>query len=140
MWNILSLSSMKRSGYIAIGVFVLLLSIVFFVVFRASGSEEYEYIKGCTPVNVVIKKGEDENTVDISWETREKCMGYILYGYTANDLNLVGIDLKNEISSKKHYVVISNLVSTKRYYFTIISDDVTHGKNGLPIQFSINSL
>jgi len=98
------------------------------------------YVSGCTPYNVKIAKGENENSVDIYWESKEKCSGYILYGSEMKDLSMVGVDLTNEVESKKHAVNIQNLVSSKRYYFSIISNDMSYGKDGLPLQFSISSL
>ena len=53
---------------------------------------------------------------------------------------MVAVDLENEIKSNEHMVTIQNLVSTKKYYFVIVSNDVIYGKDGLPLQFSIDSL
>ena len=55
------------------------------------------------------------------------------------DLSLVGVDLLNDIESKDHVVEIQSLMSSKKYYFTIISDGVSYGKEGLPLQFTITS-
>lgn len=122
------------------GVVLLLISVVTLFVFKSSASEDSTYVEGCTPFNVEVKRGEKENSVDISWKSKDECSGYILYGKEMRGLDMVGVDLLNEVQSKEHTVTISSLVSTKRYYFTIISNGISYGKGGLPLQFSIESL
>ena len=131
---------MRKRIYIFTGVLTVVLVLATFFVFKVFGSENIVYVSGCTPYNVKIAKGENENSVDIYWESKEKCSGYILYGSEMKDLSMVGVDLTNEVESKKHAVNIQNLVSSKRYYFSIISNDMSYGKDGLPLQFSISSL
>ena len=131
---------MRKRIYIFTGVLTVVLVLATFFVFKVFGSENIVYVSGCTPYNVKIAKGENENSVDIYWESKEKCSGYILYGSEMKDLSMVGVDLTNEVESKKHAVNIQNLVSSKRYYFSIISNDMSYGKDGLPLLFSISSL
>ena len=131
---------MRKRIYIFTGVLTVVLVLATFFVFKVFGSENIVYVSGCTPYNVKIAKGENENSVDIYWESKEKCSGYILYGSEMKDLSMVGVDLTNEVESKIHVVNIQNLVSSKRYYFSIISNDMSYGKDGLPLQFSISSL
>ncbi|KKP66167.1 MAG: hypothetical protein UR61_C0003G0005 [candidate division WS6 bacterium GW2011_GWE1_34_7] len=131
---------MRKRIYIFTGVLTVVFVLATFFVFKVFGSENTIYVTDCTPYNVKIEKGEKENTVDIYWESREKCSGYLLYGSEMKDLGMVGVDLENEVESRQHYVNIQNLVSTKRYYFSIISNGMSYGKDGLPLQFSIISL
>lgn len=131
---------MKEKLYIFLGGVFLFVGITFFFVLKVFGSESSTYVTGCTPYNVDITKGENGNSVEIIWESKQECSGYILYGSDMKDLSSVGIDLVNDVSSKVHNVSIHSLISTKRYYFTIVSENVSYGKDGLPIQFSINSL
>ncbi|MDY0097313.1 MAG: hypothetical protein RBS01_03130 [Candidatus Dojkabacteria bacterium] len=131
---------MRKKLYIFTGVFAVILVLGTFFVFKVFGSENLLYVSGCTPYNVKIEEGKDENTVYISWLSKEKCSGYILYGSEMKDLNMVGVDLVNDVESKDHIVEVKSLVSSKLYYFSIISDGMSYGKEGLPLQFSINSL
>lgn len=131
---------MRDKIYILLGVIGILGCILSVFVFKVSGSESGESISECTPYNVNVKRGKDENSVRISWINIEKCSGYILYGSDMKDLSMVSVDLENEIQSKIHAVEINSLVSTKTYYFTIVSENVSYGKEGLPLQFSISSL
>lgn len=131
---------MRKKLYIFTGVLAVVLVLATFFVFKVFGSENLLSVSGCTPYNVKIERGEDSKSVFISWLSKEKCSGYILYGSEMKDLNMVGVDLKNDIESKNHIVEIKSLVSSKLYYFSIISDGMSYGKEGLPLQFSINSL
>lgn len=131
---------MRKKIYIFTGVLVVLLVLGSFFVFKVFGSENHIFLSNCTPYNVFIEKGREKNSVNISWESKGKCPGYILYGSEMKDLNMVGVDLVNPIESKKHMVEIKGLISSKMYYFSIISNDMSYGKEGLPLQFTINSL
>jgi hypothetical protein len=73
-------------------------------------------------------------------ETKDVCSGFVVYGERQDDLKLVSVDIENGVKNSKHEVSLSALVSTKVYYFSIISDSVDYGKNGLPISFTLNSL
>lgn len=131
---------MRINRYILLGAIGMLGIVILLFVFKSSASKESINIEGCIPYNVAIGKTDTESSVKISWESKNNCSGYILYGKKMRGLEMVGIDLKNEIQSKEHEVILNSLVSTKTYYFTIISDGVSYGKDGLPLQFSINSL
>jgi len=130
---------MKNRVLIFVGVIGILILVVSFVFFRVSGSVDSTYVEGCTPYNIDIEKHET-SSVKISWETKGKCSSYVLYGADMNDLDMVAVDLENETSSKSHSVIIERLVSSKEYYFSVISEDTNYGKDGLPIRFSISSL
>jgi len=122
------------------GVVVLMSLLLWIFVFKASGSDSSVSIEGCNPYNVSIKKGEKDNSVVIEWKSKKECSAYIVYGSEMKDLNLIGIDLENEVKDKEHKVVLNTLLSSRTYFFSIISDGVTYGKEGLPISFSISSL
>jgi len=132
---------MKSNWYITIWILGVLVVVIALFVYKVSGSEDAVYVEGCVPYNVQIKKGEvEENTSVISWKSKEKCSGYILYGKEMRGLDMVSIDLENETESKDHSVTLRGLLSSKRYYFSIVSNGISFGKDGLPLQFSIDSL
>ncbi len=131
---------MKSNWFIILGVVGILGIVISVFVFKSSASKDSITIEGCTPYNVNIGKTDQENSVKISWKSKEDCSGYLLYGKEMRGLDMVGVDLKNEVQSKEHEIVINSLVSSKMYYFTIISNGISYGKEGLPLQFSITSL
>lgn len=131
---------MKSKWYLIFGVVGILGIVISLFVFKSSASKDSVSIEGCTPFNVTVGKTDTESSVKISWKSKKDCSGYLLYGKEMRGLEMVGVDLKNEIQSKEHEIVLNSLVSTKTYYFTIISNGVSYGKDGLPLQFSINSL
>lgn len=131
---------MKKRLLITISVVLMLMLTVGVFVFRAFGSNESAVINKCDPYNVSVVKGEKDNTVLISWDTKGRCSTYILYGEDMKDLSLVAVDMGNAVQSKSHSVMIEALLSSKTYYFSIVSEGVNYGKNGLPISFTLNSL
>ena len=131
---------MKNKGILIIVILIISISVISLFVIKSSASQDSVYVEGCTPYNIEIKKGDASSSVVISWKSKEKCSAYLLYGKEPDGLDMVGVDLKNDIKSKEHIVTIQNLVSTKIYYFVIVSNDVIYGKDGLPLQFSIDSL
>lgn len=131
---------MNRKGLIISGSIVLLLGIVGLFVFKVFGSNELENVSKCTPFNVEVSKGQQEYSVNIAWKTKEVCSGFITYGEGEDELDLVSVDIQNGVKSNTHIVTLYSLVSTKTYYFSIISDSVNYGKNGLPILITPNSL
>lgn len=131
---------MKNNWFILLGAIGILGIVISVFVFKSSASKDSVSIEGCTPYNVAIGKTDTESSVKISWKSKKDCSGYLLYGKEMRGLEMVGVDLKNEIQSKEHEVILNSLVSTKTYYFTIISNGVSYGKDGLPLQFSITSL
>ncbi len=131
---------MKSNWFLILGVFGILGIVISLFVFKSFASKDSISIEGCTPYNVNIGKTDQENSVRISWKSKEDCSGYLLYGKEMRGLDMVGVDLKNEVQSKEHEIVLNSLVSSKMYYFTIISNGISYGKEGLPLQFSITSL
>ncbi len=131
---------MKSNWYITIGVLCIVLIVIGVFFFKVSGSENSVSVEGCTPYNVEIRKGIEENSVDILWKSKERCSGYILYGKELRGLEMVGVDIENETLSKDHIVILKQLVSSKEYFFSIVSNGTSFGKEGLPLRFSIDSL
>lgn len=131
---------MSSKWYVTIGALGLLLVVIAIFFFKVSGSEDATYTEGCTPYNVSIRKGVEENSVEILWNSKEKCSGYILYGKEMRSLESVGVDTKNDTQSKEHMITLRSLIDSKVYYFTIISNGTSFGKDGLPLQFTISEL
>jgi len=131
---------MRNNWYITIGSLMLLIAVVAIFFFKVSGSESSVYVEGCTPYNVEIRRGIEENSVDILWKSKDKCSGYILYGKEMKGLEMVGVDIESDTLSKDHTVTLKQLVGSKEYYFSIVSNGLSFGKDGLPLQFSIDSL
>ena len=132
---------MKNRGVFTIVVILAILMIFIGIfVFKASGSKDSISVEGCNPYNVEIKKADMDNSVEISCKSKARCSAYILYGTEMKNLNLVAIDLENDFRGREHKVIINSLLSSKTYFFSIVSDGITYGKDGLPISFSISSL
>ena len=131
---------MKNRVLFLITVVTVISLVVGLFVFRVSGSNSSVSVEGCDPYNVKIERGEEEKSVLISWKSKAACSAYIIYGGEMKDLHLIGIDLENEIKDREHKVVLNSLISSKVYFFSIVSDGTTYGKDGLPISFSISSL
>ena len=93
----------------------------------------------CTPVNVFLSRNGD-NSIKVSWETENACLGYILYGDSSYEIERVAVNSENLGKSKEHSVVISNLLTTNAYYFVIVSDEQPYGNNGNPIAFYLNDI
>ncbi len=96
--------------------------------------------KNCIPYNVFVEKGSSEYSVQISWNTRKECLGFVQYGSNRDDLDLVSVDMENKAKSKVHTVVIEKLLTTQRYYFLINSEDKAYGYNGSALDFSLKNL
>jgi len=93
----------------------------------------------CIPVNVFLSKKGD-NVVEISWETKDSCLGYVLYGESSYEIERVAINPENLEKSREHEVTINNLLSTNSYYFIIVSDEQPYGNNGKAIAFSLKDI
>jgi len=89
----------------------------------------------CMPINIFLSK-EGDNIVRISWETKDSCLGYVLYGDSSYEIERVAVNPKNLEKSRKHEVIVPNLLSTNTYYFIVVSDELPYGKNGKAIAFS----
>lgn len=135
--------SNKKKIYILSFVAFLLLASGLFLIF-SKDVEELE-VKGisekdCIPYNIFVMPGDGDYSVEISWKTRSNCIGFILYGQDRGNLDMVGVDLVNESSSKEHNVTIEGLLRKERYYFLVNSQDQAYGNNGSPLEFVIENL
>lgn len=95
--------------------------------------------ESCVPYNVFLSKGGD-NIVEISWNTRDACLGYALYGDSPYEIERVAINPDNLGKEKKHKVTISNLLSTNAYYFIIVSDEQPYGNDGSAVAFYLDNI
>lgn len=130
---------MNRNNLVIIlSVVLLMLGVSTVFVFKARGSGERELVSGCVPYNVSISRGGEYHAV-IEWSTEEVCLSYVMYGDDRNNLEYIAID-HQEISAKKHRVVIDKLLPSQIYYLLIYSGKNSYGNKGLPLSFSLSSL
>lgn len=94
----------------------------------------------CTPYNIFTKKGEAEYSMQISWETKGKCLGFVQYGLDRNNLDRVGIDISEDRGMRKHIVTLDKLTTKQKYYFLINSDNQAYGNNSSPLEFILENL
>jgi hypothetical protein len=137
------MSDKKRKVYILSAVALLFLGCGLFLLFSRDIDElEVKGIaeKDCVPYNIFVMPGENDYSVEISWKTRSECLGFVLYGQNRGNLDMVGVDLVNESSSKDHNVTIDGLLRKERYYFLVNSQDQAYGNNGSPLEFVIEDL
>ena len=93
----------------------------------------------CIPFNIFLSKDGD-NGVKISWETEDSCVGYVLYGESAYEIERVAINAENLGKSNSHEVTISSLLSSNIYHFIVVSNEQPYGNNGKPVSFSLTDL
>ena len=130
---------MNRNNLVIIlSVVLLMLGVSTVFVYKARGSSERELVSGCVPYNVSIHREEEYQAV-IEWSTEESCLSYVMYGDDRNSLEYIAID-HEEISAKRHKVLIEKLLPSKIYYLLIYSGGDSYGNNGLPLSFSLSSL
>lgn len=137
------MSNNKKKIYIlSLLAFILLGSGLFLLFSKDTGELEVKGITGkdCVPYNIFVMPGENDYSVEISWKTRSECLGFILYGQDRGNLDMVGVDLVNESSSRDHNVTIEGLLRRERYYFLVNSQDQAYGNNGSPLEFVIENL
>jgi hypothetical protein len=94
----------------------------------------------CVPYNVFVRKGEKNYSVNISWSTKEECVGFVQYGRGRDNLDMVGIDIVNTRKSTEHSVNLEQLLTTETYYFLINSQEQAYGSNGVPLEFVLEEL
>lgn len=130
---------MNKNNLIAILFVVLVvLGLLTVFVYKATGANSREMVSGCVPYNVDISKGDEYQAV-VEWYTVDECLGYITYGNDRNHLDFVAID-QEDLSSKKHVVVIDKLLPSQNYFFVINSGEKSYGNKGVPLSFSLSSL
>jgi hypothetical protein len=79
-----------------------------------------------------------ENEVNLFWETRDNCVGYVRYGTDSESLNSVASDEEGSSSRKDHTVVLKNLNARTDYYVIFYSGDQTFGQSGQPLVVRID--
>lgn len=94
----------------------------------------------CTPYNLLVKKGEQEFSVEIVWQTKGKCIGFVQYGLDRSNLDRIGIDFNSVGRAEKHKVVIEKLLTKQKYFYLINSDKKGYGNNGTPLEFLLSDL
>ncbi|HRY22167.1 MAG TPA: hypothetical protein P5311_00135 [Candidatus Dojkabacteria bacterium] len=137
------MSNKKKKIYmLSLLAFILLGSGLFLLFSKDTGELEVKGIAGkdCVPYNIFVMPGENDYSVEISWKTRSECLGFVLYGQDRGNLDMVGVDLVNESSSRDHNVTIEGLLRRERYYFLVNSQDQAYGNNGSPLEFVIENL
>ncbi len=128
-------------SFAAIGIVVMAISLVLFITKEVGGFDIFDSSSNkCTPYNVFINKGDKDYSVEISWFTKEKCIGFVQYSKDSSNMNLIGVDLTSDVNSKSHNVVLENLLTTERYFFVINSGDEVYGTEGIPLEFRIVDL
>lgn len=124
-----------------VSFFVVVISTGIILTKGVSSFDILSYMKrDCVPYNVFVSKGDADYSVKISWRTKAKCIGFVIYGNERENLNFVGVDLENSVKSKEHTVVLEKLVSSDKYYFLINSEEKGYGFNGSQIEFSLENL
>jgi hypothetical protein len=136
---------MNRKKFCIIGgILSFILAAIGFLLIATRESAKVD-VKGasqreCVPYNIFVMKGSNEYSVDIVWSTRAECVSFILYGRDRGNLDMVGVDLVNQSSSKEHTVTLDQLLTTETYYFLINSQEETYGNNGAPLEFVLENL
>jgi hypothetical protein len=91
---------------------------------------------GCTPYNIEWESGD--TSVDLKWQTRDECVGYVRYGTDTKSLTGVAVDTEGSQRKKNHSVVLENLQKKTDYYVIFYSGDETYGQSGQPLLVKID--
>jgi hypothetical protein len=81
------------------------------------------------------------HSVSLYWKTSDKKVGWLVYGEDSQKLDRIAFD-DRDLDTKKnkyfiHYVSLSNLIPSKKYYFKVVSDDgVVADASGNAFSFS----
>jgi hypothetical protein len=90
--------------------------------------------ESCNPYNILVEEVETYK-VNISWQTDDKCIGYVKYGLSINDLPYQSISNSSQKGSE-HLVKIDKVQPGFNYYYIVVSDNQEYGVNGLPLTFT----
>jgi hypothetical protein len=102
---------------------------------RIGGFSSNSNIDGCAPYGIEINS-LDTSRVEVIWKTDAKCMGFVKYGSSLDDLSFTATSSEGS-SVKEQSAIISNLRAGFKYYLLINSGTKQYGANGLPIPFEI---
>jgi hypothetical protein len=133
----------RRRVFILVGIAVLLISIssVLLITTNVIGFDILGTTSNdCVPYNVFVRRGPRNYSVEIVWATKAECVGFVQYGKSRDNLDMVGIDLINTRKSREHSVTIEQLLTTETYYFLINSQEQAYGNNGVPLEFVLENL
>lgn len=122
-------------GFAIIGG-LLLLPFGYFFYTDIISSGDISTLDSCTPYNVEWES--EENEMALSWETREKCVGYVRYGTDTKSLTNIAADSSGAQSKKQHSVMLKNLSEETDYYVIFYSGDETYGQSGQPLVLRID--
>jgi len=116
-------------------VVVATLLLCFALYLRIGGFSSNNNVEGCAPYDIKIES-LDASRVEVVWKTGTKCMGYVKYGSSLDDLSFTASTTEGN-SVKEQSVIISNLRAGFKYYLLINSGTKQYGASGLPIPFEI---
>ncbi len=88
-------------------------------------------LEDCTPFNVYADYQKENEAISLSWQTKEKCLGYVEAGnYISNTpYEFFPLEL---VSAKEHSIELP-AEDDKTYYIVIISGGVAYGDAGSPL-------
>lgn len=78
-------------------------------------------IDDCTPYKLETKN-IDKDSFEVSWRTAEKCIGYLKYGTTPQETEIVVFGKEAYEKVKDHTVVVERLSAGTTYYYVVISN------------------
>lgn len=134
----------NRKVFYILGVFGLLLVSISGVLFISNNFSHLNILGAvsddCVPYNVFVQRGSKNYSVNISWSTKAECIGFVQYGRSRDNLDMVGIDVINTRKSREHNVTLEQLLTTETYYFLINSQEQAYGHSGVPLEFVLGDL
>jgi hypothetical protein len=118
-------------------VLVISLAVTIYLLLRPNDMVEedvsVEELEQITPDNMKI---EDitSSSFSVTWETEVESTGFVKYGNTSNSLSLIAQDANGTEPRIKHKIEISGLVSGRKYYFYVMSENVAFGRDGRALE------
>lgn len=87
--------------------------------------------ENCNPIN--FRKEDRGGVFYLLWETKEDCLGWVKFGVNNDKFPYYGVNNNGQVKTKNHEIRLSGIEKGNTYYFVILSDDKTYGKDGLPL-------
>ena len=88
----------------------------------------------CVPSNLKVSDIQ-RNSVTISWNIKGKqCSSYIKYGF--NRKNLDQFAAVQTVQGDTHITQLTHLNAGEKYYFVVVVNNVSYGKEGMPLSFT----
>jgi hypothetical protein len=122
-------------GFLILGL-LMLLPFGYFFYRDVLSSGDISFLDLCTPYN--IEWEAKDSKVDIRWETKTECVGYVRYGTDPKSLNSIASDEEGSERRKNHLVVLRDLSKETDYYVIFYSGDSTYGQSGQPLVVRID--